>query len=196
LRKGLFLAIPLMVLWLIAIAAVVLYCLVLGEQHDAADFVATLSDAQVGVTTRDEFMKKTARFKEIESPSSASNCSGENCPAGPGLGLEFENSIFGKFILFPPTIVSVGVNFDSNDIYQGSSVTLDRYGTAYVHMEEEPEAMARAANATPHWSSAEKLHLHLDPAHRHDLTRLRTSCFTSWFGCDTAGGLVSGSSLN
>jgi hypothetical protein len=173
-----------------AIGAAILYCCALHAQHEAAAFLSALSEAQVGVTSRDEFMKSTARFKELESQSTGSDCRGGKCLTGPSLG--FENSTFGRFHLLPPTGVAVGVYFDSQDIYQGSSVILVRYEVAYVHMEEESEATAKAANAVPHWSSEEKLHLHLDPAHRHDLTRLRVSCFTSWFGCDTARELVSG----
>jgi len=182
--------IPLAAIGLGAIGAAILYCCALHAQHEATAFLSALSDAQVGVTSRDEFMKLTARFKELESQSTGSDCRGEKCLTGPSLG--FENSAFGKFILFPPTIVAVGVYFDSNDIYQGSMVTLDRYGTASVHVEEGPEAMTKAVNPAPHFGNVEKLHLHLDPAHRHDLARLRVSCFTSWFGCDTARELVSG----
>ena len=90
--------IPLAAIGLGAIGAAILYCCALHAQHEATAFLSALSDAQVGVTSRDEFMKLTARFKELESQSTGSDCRGEKCLTGPSLG--FENSAFGKFILF------------------------------------------------------------------------------------------------
>ena len=172
-----------------ATVATALYLCALHKQHEGIAFVKALSEVRVGATSRDEFTKKMMRFKEFESSSIPSACYGEKCYKGVGYGLD--NITLGRYSLFPKTNLAAGIFFDSNNIAQGSIVTLDRIEIASATLEEQPELTTeQSSRATPWSGRTQQIHLVLDQAHRQDMTRLAVSCFTSWFGCDTAHKLL------
>jgi hypothetical protein len=175
---------------LCATVAAFLYFCTIHKQHEGIAFLKALSDVKIGATTKDEFTKEMTRFKNFESPSMLSSCYDKQCYKGVGYGLD--NSTLGRYTLFPATNLAAGVFFDSNNIVQGSMVTLDRIGIASATMEESLEVTPKTSTKAGPWSGGtQQIHLVLDGAHRQDLTHLSVSCFTSWFGCDTALKLVS-----
>ena len=169
--------------------AIVVYCHAIYRQSEGIAFLQALSDVKVASTTRDEFTKKMMAFKEFESSSVPSACYEKKCYTGVGYGID--NSILGKYLMFPGTNLAAGVYFDSNNIVKGTIVTLDRIGIASATVEERPEPTGKASVKTTPWSGrTQQIHLVLDDAHRQDIPRLSVSCFTSWLGCDTAQKLL------
>jgi hypothetical protein len=177
------------------VTVAVLYCRALKAQHEATAFLKILSEVRFGITTRDEFTQTMMKFKDFDPSVVSSSCEGGTCLAGPSYGID--NNTFHKYFLIPPTVLAVGVLFDSNNIAQRASITLVRYRmdqslVAIATFDVQPESTPGDVTLPAHWTDAPKLHFHIDNSHRQDLTRLRVSCFTSWLGCDTAQALVSG----
>jgi hypothetical protein len=174
---------------LCAAGVIVLYCCAIHREHEGSAFLRALSEVKVAATTREDFTKKMMRYKEFESSSLPSACYEEKCYQGVGYGID--NSTLGRYLIFPGTNLAAGVYFDSNNIVQGTIVTLDRIGVASATLEERPEPTGKASVKTTPWSGrTQQIHLVLDDAHRQDIPRLSVSCFTSWLGCDTAQKLL------
>jgi hypothetical protein len=171
----------------LATVAISMCTCIIKKQRDGAALLEALSHMSVGSTSKEEFSRRVLKFTQYKSPSVASACYGGNCYKGVGYGID--NSIFGRS-LFPETSLEVGAFFDSNELLQGIIVTLDRTDIASAVLEEQPESSARPPNTA---ESTERdstlIHLYLDHAHEHDLTRLSISCFTSWFRCNAARNL-------
>jgi hypothetical protein len=167
-----------------------LYLCTIRKQHNGIAFVNALAQVRVGTTTRADFAREMTSFKKFESSSVPSACYGDKCYKGVGYGLD--NGAFGKYSLFPTTNLAAGVFFDSSDILQGSIVTLDRIGIASATLEVRPELATDNSTRASSWNGRnQQIHLILNQEHLQDMTHLKVSCFTSWFGCDTARKLLS-----
>ena len=166
------------------------YLYVVKERLEATAFLQALSEVKTGVTTREEYENKMRRFHLKES-SGATACYENGCLSGDGY--TFENSVIGRFHLVPETILAAGVYFDSSNILQARVVTLDRYGMATATLEQLPpganEATDEGALPKVHIRSG-LIHKILDNSRPEELKDLAVSCFTSWYGCDTAEDLL------
>jgi hypothetical protein len=166
------------------------YLYVVRERLEAKAFLKALSEVRTGITTREEYENKMKRFRGSGS-SGATACYENGCLSGDGY--TFENSVIGRLHLFPETILAVGVYFDSSNILQARVVTLDRYGMATATLEQLPPGASKATGegALPrvHIRSG-LIHKILDNSRPEELNDLAVSCFTSWYGCDTAEDLL------
>ncbi len=163
----------------------------LRKQNESRAFLRVLAEVRVGTTTKSELASKLASFRSNESVG-ASMCYPEVCYDGLGYG--FDNSVFGKFVLFPKTVLAVGVFYDTNNIVQAASVTLDRSGVASATVDVGPKAVADLSPETKTRTdtAGRQVHLMIAPEQSNEITRLSVSCFTSWFGCDTSKELLAG----
>lgn len=168
-----------------------LFLCMLRKQNESRAFLRALAEIRVGTTTKSELTSKMARFRSNESVG-ASTCYREICYDGIGYG--FDNSIFGKFFLFRQTVLAAGVFYDTNNIVQSASVTLDRSGVASATIEERSKTVADLSPQTKIRmdTAGRQVHLILTPGQPNEISRLSVSCFTSWFGCDTSAKLISG----
>jgi len=171
---------------------VTLYLYTLRKQRESEEFLEVLAEVRMGSTSKKDFLSNMTRLRGIKPPA-VSSCNGEMCYEGIGYGID--NSVFGRFSLFPATNLAVGIYFDSHEVVQESIVTLDRRGVAMVTLDEQSELTAKLPQHKEESWSQKELHralIILDQARPQDLARLSVSCFTSWFGCNTSAKLISG----
>jgi hypothetical protein len=174
-----------------ATALAVAYFRTLQKQNEAKAILITLADAWLGITTKDDFLNHMARFSKYKSSVDISSY--RTNATYRGVEYYVSNLVIGKYSMFRRTSVSISVLFDSNNIAHDWNVTIYN-DKALVTLENEldpPPSMLEGL--TPHpvpdqWPEGRVLRL-VDPQ---DLKRVSTSCFTSWFGCDTSERLLTG----
>jgi hypothetical protein len=174
-----------------ATALAVAYFCTLQKQNAAKTILITLADVRLGITTKNDFLSHMARFSKYKS--STDIISYRTNSTYRGVEYYVSNLVIGKYSMFRRTSVSISVFFDSNSVAHDWDVTIYNE-KVLVTLENEldlPPGMTEGL--TPHsewaqWPESRALH-QVDPQ---DLKRISTSCFTSWFGCDTSEKLLTG----
>ena len=175
-----------------AVAFVALYSYVLQQQHNAKAILRTLADVQLGVTNKDDFLAQMARFNKYKSSKEFAGYS--NGKSYQSVGYAISNTVLGTgYSMFPRTMVSVSVYFDSNRTTQAWIVTIYNDSASVTIVDELDPPPGISADVVPNsepaqWPEKRVLHQILPQ----DLKRISTSCFTSWFGCNTSKRLLAG----
>ena len=175
-----------------ATALAVAYFCTLQKQNEAKAILITLGDVRLGITTKNDFLDHMARFSKYKSSVDISSY--RTNATYRGVEYYVSNRVIGKYSMFRRTSVSISVFFDSNGIAHDWNVTIYN-DKALVTLENEvnpPPSMLEGL--APHsewaqWPESRALH-QVNPQ---DLKHISTSCFTSWFGCDTSKRLLTGS---
>jgi hypothetical protein len=147
-----------------------------------------LADVQLGATKKDDFLEHMAKFNRYKSSREFLGYSNDKSYQGVGYGIS--NIVLGRYSLFPYTITSVSVYFDSNGIVHDWIVTIHNKAASVTLIDEldpppsvlipRPESTQRPKGMVLHQVNPQ------------DLKGISTSCFTSWFGCDTSKRLLTG----
>jgi hypothetical protein len=184
-------AILLSIVGICATALAVAYLCTLQRQNEARAILITLADVRLGITTKKDFIDHMAQFSQYKSSADVFSYR-TNATYG-GVEYYVSNLIIGKYSMFHPASISISVFFDSNGIAHDWDITIFNQ-KALVTLENEldpPPGMLEGANqhsAWAEWPDGRVLH-QVDPQ---NLKRISTSCFTSWFGCDTSKKLLTG----
>ncbi len=176
---------------LCAVVLTVSYLYSLRRQHEARAILSALADVEVGVTKKGDFLKQMTRFNGYKSPTEFVGYS--NGATYHAVEYTITNTFLDRYSMFPRTVISASVYFDSNDIAHHWIVTIDNESALATMENELDPSSGISPDVIPHSEPAqwpEKRVLHLPPQ---DLKRISTSCFTSWTGCDTNKRLLTGS---
>jgi len=181
-------AIILSIVCMCAIVMAVSYFYVLQKQNEAKAILKALADVQLGVTKKVDFLEHMEKFDRYKSSTEFAGYSNDKSYQGVGYGIS--NIVLDRYSLFPYTVVSVSVYFDSNGIAHMWDVAIHNK-TASANLMDELDPPPSVLIPRPAWAQRPK-GMVLHQVNPQELKRVATSCFTSWFGCDTSAKLISG----
>jgi hypothetical protein len=180
------------ILGICAIALAFAYFCTLQKQNEAKAILITLAEVRLGVTNKHDFFDHMNRFGKYKSSMDIFSHSSNSDLKG--VEYDISNAVIGKYSIFRKTFISISVYFDSSDkVYKWDVIFYNDNASVFIMDELNPPPNVSIGSIprskSTQWPESRALH----QVNTEDLKLISTSCFTSWFGCNTSKMLLTGS---